>query len=153
MLLENVNNKKCDPKLIFFNEKILRKIPMNFWHRKLTLNVKFWPFLTPPHYTNSHNSIISFGYGDFLAKIFPILYLPYENSRTRIAIMFRVFGIYITLPLVNWSSSRREADCPSRMYAVSRANVYYFSYKLECRLEITPNNCRDLWSVQTVTPA
>ena len=30
MLLENVNNKKCDPKLIFFNEKILRKIPMIF---------------------------------------------------------------------------------------------------------------------------
>jgi hypothetical protein len=31
----------------------------------LTLKVNFWHFLTPPHYTNSQNSIISFGYVDF----------------------------------------------------------------------------------------
>ena len=30
----------------------------DFWHRKLTLKVKFWHFLTPPQYTNSQNSII-----------------------------------------------------------------------------------------------
>ena len=26
----------------------------------MNLNVKFWHFLTPPHYTNSQNSLISF---------------------------------------------------------------------------------------------
>ena len=34
----------------------------DFWHRKLTLQVKLRHFLTPPHYTNSQNSIISFEY-------------------------------------------------------------------------------------------
>ena len=28
ILSKNVNNKKCDPKLVFFNEKKLKKIPM-----------------------------------------------------------------------------------------------------------------------------
>ena len=28
----------------------------------MSLKVKFWPFLTPPHYTNSQISITSFGY-------------------------------------------------------------------------------------------
>ena len=36
--------------------------------------VKFWDFLTPLYYTNSQYSIISFGYVNFLAKIFVILY-------------------------------------------------------------------------------
>ena len=30
MLSKNVNNKKCAPKLIFFNGKKMRKIPMIF---------------------------------------------------------------------------------------------------------------------------
>ena len=34
----------------------------DFWHRKLTLKVIFWHFLTAPHYSNSQNSIIFFGY-------------------------------------------------------------------------------------------
>ena len=38
------------------------------WRRKLTLKVKFWHFLTPCHYSNSQNSIISFVYSWFLAK-------------------------------------------------------------------------------------
>ena len=32
----------------------------DFWRGKL--KVKFWHYLTPPHYTNSQNSKISFGY-------------------------------------------------------------------------------------------
>ena len=42
--------------------------------------------LPHPHYTNSQNSIISFGYADFEAKIFPILYPLVENSTTNITI-------------------------------------------------------------------
>ena len=34
----------------------------DFWNRKLTLKVKFWHLLTPPHYTNFQNSIIFFRY-------------------------------------------------------------------------------------------
>ena len=34
----------------------------------MIFDVENWHFLTPPHYTNSQNSIISFGYGDFLGK-------------------------------------------------------------------------------------
>ena len=57
MLSENVN-KKCACKLVFFNAK--KEIPLIFDIEK----VKFWHFLTPPHYNNSQNSIISFGYVD-----------------------------------------------------------------------------------------
>ena len=41
---KNVNNKKCAPKLIFFNEKKIEKDSDNFWHRKLTLKVRNWQF-------------------------------------------------------------------------------------------------------------
>ena len=47
LLSKNVNNKKCAPKLVFINEKKIEKD--DFLHRKLTLKVKFWHFLTPPH--------------------------------------------------------------------------------------------------------
>ena len=40
MLSKNVNNKKCAPKLIFFNEKKIEKDSDNFLYRKLTLKVK-----------------------------------------------------------------------------------------------------------------
>ena len=36
---KNVINKKCAPKLIFFNEKKIEKDSDNFWYRKLTLKV------------------------------------------------------------------------------------------------------------------
>ena len=39
MLSKNVNNKKCAPKLIFFNEKKIEKDSDNIWYRKLTLKV------------------------------------------------------------------------------------------------------------------
>ena len=48
--------------------------------------------LTPPLNSNSQNSIISFGYVDFYAKIFLILYTRFENSTTRTAIMGVVAG-------------------------------------------------------------
>ena len=54
-----------------FNEKN-GKVSDDCWHWKLNLKVKFWHFLTPPHYTNSQNSINSFGYVNFYAKIFLI---------------------------------------------------------------------------------
>ena len=67
MSSKNVNNKKCAQKLIFFNEKKMRKISMilNIDHIKLILNVKFWHFLTLLHYTNSQNAKFLFGYVDF----------------------------------------------------------------------------------------
>ena len=40
----------------------------DFWRRKLTLKVKFWYFLTAPHYSNCQNLVISFEYSWFLAK-------------------------------------------------------------------------------------
>ena len=63
MLSKNVNNKKCAPILIFFHEKN-EKDSDDFRHRKVTLKVKLRNFLTPPHYANSQNSIICFGYID-----------------------------------------------------------------------------------------
>ena len=62
MLSKNVNNKKCALKFVFFNEKKNQKDLDDFLCRKLTFKVRFWLFLTPPHYTNSQNSMISFDY-------------------------------------------------------------------------------------------
>ena len=56
-----IHNKKCAPKLVFLNEKI-EKDSDDFWH-----------FSTPPHYTSSQHSTISFGYVDSYAKLFLIL--------------------------------------------------------------------------------
>ena len=63
MSSRNVNNKKCAPKLVFFNEKKIRDLD-DFYHSELTLKVKFWHFLTTPHEPNSQNAIISFNYID-----------------------------------------------------------------------------------------
>ena len=79
MISKNVRNEKCAPKLVFFNDKMKKKKSFDFQPRKLTSIVKFWHFLTPAHYTNSQNSIISFGCINSLTKIFLILY---PNSKT-----------------------------------------------------------------------
>ena len=47
-LSKNVFYKKCGPKLIFFNEKKIQKDSNDFWHRKLTLKVRFRHFLMTP---------------------------------------------------------------------------------------------------------
>ena len=60
MLSKNVNNKKCAPKIVSFSEKKIRKIRMIFEVEHL--KAKFWPFLTPHHYTNLQNSMISVNY-------------------------------------------------------------------------------------------
>ena len=41
MLSKSVNNKKCAPKLVFFNEKKIEKVSDDFWHRKFTLKVQY----------------------------------------------------------------------------------------------------------------
>ena len=65
--------KKCQQQQICSLIHILQKksdpIQSNdFWRRKLTLKVKFWYFLTAPHYSNFQNLVISFEYSWFLAK-------------------------------------------------------------------------------------
>ena len=56
ILSKNVNNKK-----MCFNEKQIEKDSDDFWHKKMTLKVKFWHFLKPP---NFQNSIIALEYVD-----------------------------------------------------------------------------------------
>ena len=72
--------------------KKTEKYSNDFWHRKLNLKVKFWHFLTPPHCTNSQNSIISLSYDGSWAKNFLILYPPFENSTTRITIKCKFYS-------------------------------------------------------------
>ena len=51
----------------------------DFWHRKLTLKVKFWYFLTAPHYSNFQNLVTSFEYSWFLPKNLPnFVSLPWK---------------------------------------------------------------------------
>ena len=79
-------------------------------------------FLTAHHYTNSQNSIISSGYNDFEAKIFPILYPPLENSTTLIAIILKnirdltVTAQYSWLVLLHAAADfQKKKNCESSM--------------------------------------
>ena len=99
MLSRNVKNKKCTSKLAFYIGKKIEKDSDDFWYRKLTLKVKFWHFLIPPH-----NSIISFWCSDFLGKnlsnFVPLpwkLDNPYYNRRhTKYSFKFRSFEFWLS---------------------------------------------------------
>ena len=59
----------------------------DFWHRKLTLKVRFCHFLIALHYSNLQNSMILFDYSWFsVQENFLLLYPSLENSTTGIAI-------------------------------------------------------------------
>ena len=58
MLSKNVNNKKCAPKLIFFNEQEIEKDLNNFLRRKLTLIAPVQ--LVNIHYKPAYNSFNSY---------------------------------------------------------------------------------------------
>ena len=75
--------------MVFFNEKNQKKTD-DSWHKKLIDRDKFWLFLTPPHYTNSQNSIISFRYVNLKKKIFLIFGPSLGNSTTRTTIIIVV---------------------------------------------------------------
>ena len=82
MLSKNVNNKKCAPKFIFFNEKKFRKIQMIF---DIENWLWMWNFGTFWQLAINQNSIISFGYYILiLSNIVP----PFENSTTHIALPY-----------------------------------------------------------------
>ena len=59
----------------------------DFWHRKFTLKVQNWHFLTNCHQTETQNLVISFDYSWFMAKNFayaecPIMKFHDRNSST-----------------------------------------------------------------------
>jgi hypothetical protein len=77
ILSKNVNNKKCAPKLVFFNEKKLKKIQMIFDIESQILAL----FDSSPLIQNSKFNDFHW-VCRFLGKN-----PPFENSTTRIAIM------------------------------------------------------------------
>ena len=52
-----------------FKWKTIKKISVDFLHRKLTFNVKFWHFFRICHYVNLQNAVISFADINFWPKI------------------------------------------------------------------------------------
>ena len=73
-------------KIGIFQWKKIEKDSDDFWHWKFSFKVEFLHFLTPPPYNNFQNSMISFQYVDFYAKILVILYTPLKTLTTRITI-------------------------------------------------------------------
>ena len=78
----------------------------DFWRRKLILKVRFLNFLTPPHYTNSQNSMISFQNSWLFAKNLSIFVsLPWKlynrychNDRSLICYNLTEKDIQFNLP-------------------------------------------------------
>ena len=65
---KNAFYKKGALKLIFINEKFFLKDSDDFWHRKFTLKVQNWHFLTNCPQMETQNLVISFDYSWFLVK-------------------------------------------------------------------------------------
>ena len=132
MLSKNVKNKKCAPKLIFFNEKKIEKDSDDFWSRKFTLNVRFWHFLTPPHYTNLQNSMISFDFSWFLAK----------NLSNFVSLPWKLHNRYChrnhttkqkkTLNKSFWPSKSGFEICKPRVILARNLFIYTYISSLHC---------------------
>ena len=71
----------CAPKLLFFNEKKMRKIRMSFDIEKSNFGI-FWQLAINPKLKIQSFPLI------LRQKLFLILYPPFENSTTGIAIVF-----------------------------------------------------------------
>ena len=90
MLSKNVNNKKCAPNLIFFNEKKMRKIQIIFdienWLWKSNFGQNFGTFDTSPltQFSKFNNFLWECW---FLGKNISNFVPPAWNSTTRIAII------------------------------------------------------------------
>ena len=67
-------------------KKKIEKDSDDFWHRKLTESQILALFDSSPFVQISKFNIF-FGYVDSWVKIFLILYPPFKNSKTRIAIL------------------------------------------------------------------
>ena len=118
-------------------KKKIQKDSDNFWHRKLTLKIKFWHFLKNRHYSKFKNSINSFEFVDFWAKTFLFLYPWLENSTTSTAITQTVV-LYICINF--WllaHESRSSSQAETKMILVkswtnsqnencSRSKLWFF---------------------------
>ena len=111
MLSKKINNKKCAPVLLFFNKKIIEEDSDDFdienWLWKSNFGT-FWQLTINPKL-----KIQSFPLGKYVVgKNFLILYPPFENSTTRIAIALNA-KCPPTLAILNgvhWEWLRREGE-------------------------------------------
>ena len=120
MLSKNVNNKKCAPKLIFFNEKKIEKDSDNFWYRKLTLKVKrlgdFALFDTSPltQFSKSNNFLwVCWFLGKNLSNfVRPVwrLHNPYCHRPTAISKIFEVSEIKVLKALIMKSRCKKTQN-------------------------------------------
>ena len=76
----------------------------DFWHRKLTLNVKFWYFLTAPHYSNFQNLGISFEYSWFSANLSNFVSLPWTLHNRECHSMHSKEDVFFSLQLLEFCS-------------------------------------------------
>ena len=90
--------------------KKIQKYSDDFWHRKLTLKVKFWYFLTASHYSNFQNLVVSFEYSWFLTKnLSNFVSLPWK-LHNRYCYNQRSLTERLNEALSNMDESNRELD-------------------------------------------
>ena len=82
----------------------------DFWHRKLTLKVKFWYFLTAPHYSNFQILVISFEYSWFLAKnLSNFVSLPWKLHNRKCHNEQRLYNFCLTNLSLRAKSNKTDA--------------------------------------------
>ena len=139
----NIFYKKRAPKQLFFNEKKNQKDSDDFWHRKLTLKVKFCHYLTPCHYSNSQNLVISFEYSWFLVKnLSNFLSLPWKLHNRYCHNMNappKIFSTHYATDCCNnmalqWWKGRSDF-VSSLWYVVARAKIRSCCQQLDSTLQ------------------
>ena len=108
----------------------------DFWHRKLTLKVKFWHFLTARHHFNSPNLVISFDYSWFLAK----------NLSSFVSLLWKLHNRYchncrslLTASLL-WTSSGKPKGLLNNIWTKRLFSVKWTLMNL--LLELKLNSCQ-----------
>ena len=108
----------------------------DFRHRKLTLRVRFWHFLTACHYSNSPNLVISFDYSWFLAK----------NLSNFVSLPWKLLNRYCH----NWRTSANWSHGSLKWKYAGRYGRHAGFWNFMSRLQFNSGNlrCLDLSNIR-----
>ena len=133
-------------------KKKIQKDSDDFWHRKLTLKIKFWYFLTAPHYSNFKNLVISFEYSWFLAKNLSNFVSLSWKLHNRKCHSYHI-SLHLVCAFCTLSQKTRDMVCLFLTVRGSSNNKEYsFQYKMTSELNVSWQGFKKMcWLVFVLT--
>ena len=132
----------------------------------MIFDVGNWPWHSPPHYTNSQNSMILFDYSGFLAKnLSNFVSLPWKlnnrycHSPDYIMFVYLRVGLHFVPPYIfsqrdhiSWSSHQKPIAETSlislQIYMFSRGIQYQIFQKTDLQSISNCNLCTGFWRIR-----